>query len=101
MLRTLGPDDRGGLVASGNRRPRRDRFEDRDVAGQGEKEAGEAFPWRAWTASALARSTTASATPFPTGPLGELAHSLFVGRDLERIFDFRRDALTAHFATTP
>ncbi len=36
----------------------------------------------------------------PYGPLGELAHSLFVRRDLERIFDFRRDALAAHFATT-
>jgi hypothetical protein len=35
----------------------------------------------------------------PYGPLGELAHSLFVRRDLERIFDFRRDALAAHFAT--
>ncbi|HXV06157.1 MAG TPA: SRPBCC family protein [Solirubrobacterales bacterium] len=35
----------------------------------------------------------------PYGPLGELAQSLFVHRDLERIFDFRRDALAAHFAT--
>jgi hypothetical protein len=33
----------------------------------------------------------------PYGPLGELAHRLFVRRDLERIFDFRRDALAAHF----
>ncbi len=32
------------------------------------------------------------------GPLGELAHRLFVRRDLERIFDFRRDAFAAHFA---
>lgn len=31
----------------------------------------------------------------PLGPLGELAHRLFVRRDLERIFDFRRDALAA------
>ena len=27
----------------------------------------------------------------PFGPLGELAHRLLVKRDLERIFDFRRD----------
>lgn len=33
----------------------------------------------------------------PYGPLGELAHRLFVRRDLERIFDFRRDAFAAHF----
>jgi ligand-binding SRPBCC domain-containing protein len=29
----------------------------------------------------------------PLGPLGGLAHSLVVRRDLERIFDFRRDAV--------
>jgi ligand-binding SRPBCC domain-containing protein len=29
----------------------------------------------------------------PFGPLGSLAHLLFVRRDLRRIFDFRRDAL--------
>ncbi|HEY0391240.1 MAG TPA: SRPBCC family protein [Solirubrobacterales bacterium] len=29
----------------------------------------------------------------PLGPLGTLAHRLFVRRDLERIFDFRRDAV--------
>lgn len=29
----------------------------------------------------------------PLGPLGALAHVLFVRRDLERIFDFRRDAV--------
>lgn len=28
----------------------------------------------------------------PLGPLGALAHTLFVRRDLNRIFDFRRDA---------
>ncbi len=33
----------------------------------------------------------------PLGPLGELARRLFVRRDLERIFDFRRDAFAAHF----
>ena len=31
----------------------------------------------------------------PLGPLGRLAHAAFVRRDLERIFDFRRAALTA------
>lgn len=34
----------------------------------------------------------------PLGPLGELAHSLFVRHDLDRIFDFRREAFAAHFA---
>ena len=29
----------------------------------------------------------------PLGPLGALAHLAFVRRDLERIFDFRRDAV--------
>jgi ligand-binding SRPBCC domain-containing protein len=31
----------------------------------------------------------------PLGPLGELAHRLFVRRDLERIFDYRRDGTAA------
>ncbi len=34
----------------------------------------------------------------PYGQLGELAHRVFVRRDLERIFDFRRDAFAARFA---
>ncbi len=29
----------------------------------------------------------------PLGPLGGLAHRAFVGRDLERIFDYRREAV--------
>ena len=29
----------------------------------------------------------------PLGVLGAAAHRLLIGRDLERIFDFRRDAL--------
>jgi ligand-binding SRPBCC domain-containing protein len=29
----------------------------------------------------------------PLGPLGTLAHRVFVRRDLERIFDYRRDAV--------
>lgn len=40
------------------------------------------------------RDTVRYAIPF--GLLGELAHRLFVRRDLERIFDFRRDAFAAH-----
>ena len=31
----------------------------------------------------------------PWGPLGTLAHALVVRRDLERIFDFRREAVAA------
>lgn len=34
----------------------------------------------------------------PLGPLGELAHRLFVRRDLERIFDYRRDRTAALIA---
>ncbi len=30
----------------------------------------------------------------PYGPLGELAHSLFVRRDLERVFDYRGEAVS-------
>ena len=40
------------------------------------------------TASTLMRDTVRYALPF--GPLGEVAHRLFVARDLERIFDYRR-----------
>lgn len=32
----------------------------------------------------------------PLGPLGELAHLLFVRRDVGRIFDYRREAVAAH-----
>lgn len=34
----------------------------------------------------------------PLGPLGAIAHRLFVRRDLERIFDFRRDAVAERLA---
>jgi ligand-binding SRPBCC domain-containing protein len=34
----------------------------------------------------------------PFGPLGELAHELFVKRDLERIFDYRTQAVAQRFA---
>ena len=33
----------------------------------------------------------------PLAPLSGLAHAAFVRRDLERIFDYRRDAFAAHF----
>ncbi len=33
----------------------------------------------------------------PLGPLGDLAHALWVRRTLERIFDFRRDVIAAQF----
>jgi ligand-binding SRPBCC domain-containing protein len=32
----------------------------------------------------------------PLGPLGALAHHLFVRRDLERIFDYRSEAVSEH-----
>jgi ligand-binding SRPBCC domain-containing protein len=35
----------------------------------------------------------------PLGPLGLLAHRLFVRRDLERIFDYRRQAVAARLAS--
>lgn len=35
------------------------------------------------------------------GPFGEIAHALFVGRDVERIFDFRRSAILALVTDTP
>jgi ligand-binding SRPBCC domain-containing protein len=34
----------------------------------------------------------------PLGWLGEIARRAFVGRDLERIFDFRREAVRRQFA---
>jgi ligand-binding SRPBCC domain-containing protein len=36
----------------------------------------------------------------PYGPLGRLAETLFVRRDLERIFDYRRDAVAAALGPT-
>lgn len=43
------------------------------------------------TAGTLIRDRVEYRMPF--GAAGRLAHGLFVGRDLERIFDYRRDAL--------
>jgi ligand-binding SRPBCC domain-containing protein len=37
----------------------------------------------------------------PLGPVGELAHALFVRRQLETIFDYRRRVIEAEFAASP
>ena len=37
----------------------------------------------------------------PLGPLGEIAHRAFVARDLQRIFDYRRDYLTTSLPSMP
>jgi ligand-binding SRPBCC domain-containing protein len=47
----------------------------------------------------LMRDTVRYALPF--APLSEVAHRAFVARDLERIFDFRRDYLTVNVASMP
>ena len=33
----------------------------------------------------------------PLGPLGDIAHALFVGRDLKRIFDHRAESVARYF----
>ena len=45
------------------------------------------------------RDTVRYALPF--APLSEVAHRAVVARDLERIFDYRRDYLTVNFASMP
>jgi ligand-binding SRPBCC domain-containing protein len=37
----------------------------------------------------------------PLGLLGSLAHSMFVRRDLEQLFDYRRDAIAAQLELRP
>jgi hypothetical protein len=37
----------------------------------------------------------------PLGPLGAIAHAAFVRRDLERIFDYRAQAVAAQIAKRP
>ncbi len=37
----------------------------------------------------------------PLGPLGDVAHALFVRRSLARIFDHRRETIAARFGATP
>ena len=59
-------------------------------------------PYRLWQHEHFFEPTGEGATvirdrlryALPLGPLGAAAHGLFVRRDLERIFDFRRDELT-------
>jgi ligand-binding SRPBCC domain-containing protein len=62
-------------------------------------------PYRSWRHShtfsdapggTLVRDRVEYELPF--GPLGELAHRLFVARQLRRIFDFRRAAIETAFA---
>lgn len=47
----------------------------------------------------LMRDTIRYAIPY--GPLGSLAHVAFVRRDLRRIFDYRRDAVSALLGGKP
>jgi hypothetical protein len=35
----------------------------------------------------------------PLGPLGEIAHALWVKRDIERIFDYRRERIRELFGS--
>lgn len=46
-------------------------------------------------ASTLMRDRVEYAVPF--GPIGQVAHRLFVARTLERIFDFRREEIRRRF----
>jgi ligand-binding SRPBCC domain-containing protein len=46
--------------------------------------------------AAVIRDRVRYALPF--GPLGDLAHALFVRRDLERIFAYRREAVAARLS---
>jgi ligand-binding SRPBCC domain-containing protein len=72
-----------------------DRFVDAQVRG----------PYRAWRHEHRFALTPDGATlmrdrvdyELPLGPLGSLAHALFVRRDVERIFDHRAIEVVAHF----
>ena len=72
-----------------------DRFVDVQVRG----------PYRHWHHEHLFAPDEAGGTlmrdrvdyELPLGPLGNLAHALFVGRDLDRIFDHRVDAVARYF----
>jgi ligand-binding SRPBCC domain-containing protein len=58
-------------------------------------------PYRLWEHTHVFESDAEGGTTIrdrvryalPLGPLGEIAHRLFVRRDLGRIFDYRRDAV--------
>ena len=79
--------------------PTRPRFVDAQLTG----------PYKLWhhtheferdgAGGTLMRDTVRYALPL--GPLGEIAHRLFVARDLERIFTCRRDYLTTSLASMP
>lgn len=74
------------------------RFVDRQVSG----------PYRVWHHTHEFRPDDHGGTvisdvvryALPLRPLGEVAHLLFVRRDLERIFDFRRGAVERLLGTT-
>ena len=70
-----------------------------------EQESGPYALWRhthefeAQGSSTLMRDVVDYAEPF--GPLGIIAHALFVRRTVERIFDFRREAIERLLAPGP
>jgi ligand-binding SRPBCC domain-containing protein len=61
--------------------------------------------WRHWHEFRDARGGTMMADRveyrMPLGPLGSLAHALFVRRTLKKIFDYRREAIEKIFETRP
>ena len=79
--------------------PARPRFVDAQLTG----------PYKLWhhthefepdgAAHTIMRDTVRYALPF--APLSELARRAFVARDLERIFDYRRDYLTVRVPSMP
>jgi ligand-binding SRPBCC domain-containing protein len=66
-------------------------------------------PYSLWEHSHLFEATGEGAVliadrvryALPLGALGSLAHRLFVRRDVERIFDYRREAVARHLAGAP
>lgn len=66
-------------------------------------------PYALWHHTHTFRADGAGATilgdrvryAIPFGPLGEAARTLFVERDLDRIFDYRRDAVAEAFGIDP
>jgi ligand-binding SRPBCC domain-containing protein len=74
------------------------RFVDRQIRGPYTlwHHTHEFAPARAGT---LVRDRVRYAVPF--GPAGELARALFVARDLDRVFAFRRTAVSERFPASP
>ena len=66
-------------------------------------------PYSLWHHTRTFRADGESATilgdrvryAIPFGPLGEAARSLFVGKDLDAIFDYRRDAVAEALGCDP